>query len=197
MHRWQPGLETVLAAVREVVPYEPAPPWKDVSESPRGAPEAATRWLASYLLLRHRAVSAAVDYHHRASYANADLASLHATGRAIDLYIGKNPPSDEDLAEGDEIAVWLVTHAGVLGVQYVVWGATAWQGTGTLGAFSPYGGPDPHFARIHIELTALGARGKTAFYAANGFVAPPEPAIVPTARDTLPAPPESASEPAA
>ena len=46
--------------------------------------------------------------------------SLHATGRALDVFIPK-VGGRADNAAGDPIANWLVTHAASIGVQFLIW----------------------------------------------------------------------------
>lgn len=85
--------------------------------------------------------------------------SMHATGRAIDLYI-PTIGDQADNAAGDPVANYLITHATQLGVQYFIWDKT--QFNTSRGYTEDYcknrcwehgGGKHPHHDHLHIELS--------------------------------------------
>ncbi|QDG52244.1 hypothetical protein FIV42_16310 [Persicimonas caeni] len=89
--------------------------------------------------------------------------SMHATGRAIDLYI---PTIGEraDNTAGDPVANYLIRNATQLGVQYFIWDKT--QFNTSRGYTEDYcknrcwehgGGKHPHHDHLHIELTKYAA----------------------------------------
>lgn len=75
--------------------------------------------------------------------------SVHATGRAIDLFI----PTDggaADNALGDVVAHWLVRNAEHVGVQLLIWDRTIWkpgEGDRCYGGGAPSPRPHPHRAQ--------------------------------------------------
>jgi hypothetical protein len=95
--------------------------------------------------------------------------SVHATGRAIDLFI----PTDggaADNALGDVVAHWLVRNAELVGVQLLIWDRTIWKpGEGDR----CYGGAHPHNDHIHIELSEAAGDLRTPYF--QGEPAPQDP----------------------
>ena len=98
--------------------------------------------------------------------------SMHATGRAIDLYV-PTVNNDADNDAGDPIANYLIRNATELGVQYFIWDRTDWNTA--KGYTEDYcqgrcwehgGGKHPHHDHLHIELT------KHAAHNASNFPAP-------------------------
>lgn len=85
--------------------------------------------------------------------------SMHATGRAIDLYI----PTIGDRADnsaGDPVANYLIRNATELGVQYFIWDKTQFNTSRGYtedycrgGCWEHGGGKHPHHDHLHIELT--------------------------------------------
>lgn len=90
--------------------------------------------------------------------------SVHSIGRAIDLMI-PTVGGDADNTAGDEVANWLVEHAGEIGVQIIVWDRASWNGSRAPGTrIRPYGGPIPHIDHLHVELNLDGANRRTPFF---------------------------------
>jgi len=69
-----------------------------------------------------------------------------------------NPPIDNraNSAVGDPIANWLVQNAAANGVP--------WSGSRSGRKERPYGGPNPHFDHIHVELNRDGAARLTPWF---------------------------------
>jgi hypothetical protein len=120
--------------------------------------------------------------------------SMHATGRAIDLYI---PTIGEkaDNSAGDPVANYLIQHATALGVQYFIWDKT--QFNTSRGYTEDYcsgrcwehgGGKHPHHDHLHIELSKHAANNLRfadipAVGASSGSGG--SPAVAPDAPQTL------------
>ncbi|MEZ4471955.1 MAG: hypothetical protein R3F60_14410 [bacterium] len=95
--------------------------------------------------------------------------SVHSIGRAIDLMI-PTVGGDADNTAGDEVANWLVEHAGDIGVQIIVWDRASWNGSRAPGSrLRPYGGPIPHIDHIHVELNLDGANRRTPFFTSGAI----------------------------
>jgi hypothetical protein len=124
--------------------------------------------------------------------------SMHATGRAIDLYI-PTIGDEADNAAGDPVANYLIQNATTLGVQYFIWDKT--QFNTSRGYTEDYcsgrcwehgGGKHPHHDHLHIELSkhsannlsvaAIPAVGASGGSDASGGESP---AVTPDAPDTV------------
>jgi hypothetical protein len=84
----------------------------------------------------------------RANTANRRQLSVHAVGRALDLFTRK----------GDPVANYLITNSNVLGVQMVIWNRTVWRITASGARSKAYTGPNPHTDHVHVELTREAAK---------------------------------------
>ncbi len=84
-------------------------------------------------------------YECRPRSTDASELSIHATGRAIDIFA--------EPGAGDQVAKWLVVNAEELGVQLVVWNRTIWKITPAGPTSRAYAGPNPHTTHVHVELT--------------------------------------------
>lgn len=104
---------------------------------------------------------------------------MHGTGRAIDVFVQLDgTKADNDL--GDPIANWLVENATSIGVQFVIWDRTKWNGSYSGRKDRSYGGPHPHHDHLHIELTAAGANAQTPWFQNGGASMSGGPAGEPT-----------------
>lgn len=71
--------------------------------------------------------------------------SDHPRGLALDFMVGG------DKAKGDAIASYVLQHAQVLGVKYVIWYTRIWRpGKG----WAPYHGPRNHKDHVHVSFNA-------------------------------------------
>jgi hypothetical protein len=87
--------------------------------------------------------------------------SVHATGRALDVFVPKTG-GQADNTKGDAIANWLVENARELGVQAVIWDRAAWSvRTKRIGRYT---GTHPHNDHVHIELIEDAATKRLAWY---------------------------------
>jgi hypothetical protein len=86
---------------------------------------------------------------------HGDQMSLHSIGRALDVMM----PGLHGGSDGEALANWLVEHAEDLGVQFVIWNHSRWQGSypvngrGQAARFAPYTGPNPHVDHVHVEVS--------------------------------------------
>lgn len=122
-----------------------------------------TRQVGEYLLDNFPGISSYGGYSCRQNTANTSQLSVHGTGRALDLMI----PQDDGAADndaGDPVANWLVEHAELLGVQFIIWDRTDWGGYRDPPKTDDYGGPNPHTDHIHMELTIAGADMRTDWF---------------------------------
>ena len=102
--------------------------------------------------------------------------SLHAEGRALDLFI---PTSGEaNNAKGDTIANYLVENAEHIGVQMIIWDRTIWQANRDP-QWRCYTGRHSHNDHIHVELTRAAAQGATPFFRALNSGREPSPDSAP------------------
>ncbi len=90
--------------------------------------------------------------------------SLHATGRALDVFIPRSRGA-ADNTKGDAIANWLVENARELGVQAVIWDRGAWSVR--TKRIVRYTGLHPHDDHVHVELVAAAAAERLPWYRAR------------------------------
>ncbi len=90
--------------------------------------------------------------------------SLHATGRALDIYLDVDIPFEKEI--GDSIRDWLILNSTALGVQRVIWNREKWTSPG--GGLSEYTGKNAHNTHIHAELNLEGAAAETSFFLTGG-----------------------------
>lgn len=93
-------------------------------------------------------------------------ASEHPLGRACDVTFGNRigqHPTDAQLHAGWRVTNWLKTHAGTLGVQYLIWQGRIWSLARDADGWRPYSGGgmhDPanvtggHYDHLHITVNA-------------------------------------------
>ncbi len=73
----------------------------------------------------------------------------HRDGIAVDLMLRAGP---DRAATGDALASWLVEHAEVLGLQYVLWRRFEWSASRYGARWEPYTGSNPHVDHVHVEI---------------------------------------------
>ncbi len=148
---WRLPSDVHAAGQRQSVRYDGAPPWNGGSNcgSGLGAP---ARALGDHLRRTFPgSVSSYGGFNCRPNTANTSQTSVHGTGRAIDVFI-PTTGGQADNTRGDVVANWLVVNAQRLGVQYIIWDRTQWNGSRSGDKVSPYGGPHPHHDHLHVEL---------------------------------------------
>lgn len=136
------------------------------------------RIFGDYLLENFPQVSDYGGYDCRPIVGAEDWMSVHATGRALDLFIPVDSdvasPGDADNDAGDAVANWLIANAEYIGVQRVIWDRWIWQAdsdpTARDGAYD-FAGSHPHNDHIHMELSVEASEMDTEFF--SGPMDPP------------------------
>lgn len=90
--------------------------------------------------------------------------SVHATGRALDVFVPKIRGA-ADNTKGDAIANWLLENASELGVQAIIWDRGAWSVR--TKRIVRYTGTHPHDDHVHIELVSAAAMERMPWYRAR------------------------------
>ncbi len=80
--------------------------------------------------------------------------SAHAEGRAIDIHLNANIPSQRTL--GDQLVSALIRKALPLGIDNVIWNRQIWSRA--KGGPRLYKGKSPHTDHIHVEFTRAGSQ---------------------------------------
>ncbi|MCC7538768.1 MAG: hypothetical protein IT379_21260 [Deltaproteobacteria bacterium] len=166
----------VAAAGAPVVRYDDAPPWDGGAHCTGTFTEGAAE-LREYLMATYPGISNIYGYSCRQNTANAAQTSMHGTGRAIDVMIPEvGGLADNDV--GDPIGNWLVSNSARIGVQYIIWDRTSWNGSRTSGDKTrEYTGPNPHTDHLHVELNLDGANRETPWFADPTPPPPPPPTV--------------------
>jgi len=173
---WRIPASTVAIGDRQTAELTEAGPWVGPSGCYGGFTDGA-RDLAAYLRTNFAGVSRTEGYACRAIVGIPGEMSVHATGRAIDVFIPMiGSEADNDL--GDPVGNWLIEHAEEVGIQRVIWDRWTWWSEVPPGysRSMPYDwdGSHPHNDHLHVEMTVAGGNRETAFFA--GPMAPPTPA---------------------
>lgn len=143
--RWIPPDDVLGIANQQYLPYSGAP------TSCSGNLRAGTREFAEFLKREFEGATSYGGYACRANTANPSQYSVHASGRAIDLFVPlAGSEADNDL--GDPIANYLIMNAQEIGVEFVVWDRTSWGAHRDAPKHRAYTGPHPHHDHLHIEL---------------------------------------------
>ena len=151
-----------VAGEAQRVRYDDPPAWSGADGCSRSLTSGAEK-LRRHLLASHPGVSSIGGYNCRVNSANRSQTSVHGVGRALDIMI-PTVGGRANAAVGDPIANWLVRNAERLGVQYLIWNRTKWNGSRSGVKHGRYGGPSPHTDHIHVELNRDGARQLTPWF---------------------------------
>lgn len=145
-----------------------APRWDGGSQCSGGF-KAGTSQVATYLDV-HFDATAVQGYNCRAVVGGTSY-SLHALGRAADLFFNVNDPAQKGRADWLVFALVLPDDAGNanaiarrMGVQEIIWNRKIWTSSRAAEGFRPYTGSNPHTDHVHIGLTNAGANGQTTFF---------------------------------
>jgi hypothetical protein len=143
--RWIPPADILEIANQQYLPYSGAP------SSCSGTFRPGTRRVADFLRAEFEGATSYGGYACRANTANTSQLSVHASGRAIDLFVPLDGgEADNDL--GDPIAHYLMTNAEELGIEFIVWDRTSWGAHRPAPKHRAYTGPHPHHDHLHIEI---------------------------------------------
>ncbi len=154
--RWIPPADALALGNEQYLPYSGAP------TSCSGSLRAGTREFGDFLKREFVGATSYGGYACRPNTANTSQYSVHASGRAIDLFVPlAGGEADNDL--GDPIANYLISHAQEIGIEFIVWDRTSWGAHRAAPKHRAYTGPHPHHDHLHIELspTASNATGRT------------------------------------
>jgi hypothetical protein len=154
--RWQPPADVTAISDQQYLPYSGAP------SSCSGTFRPGTRDFAEFLKREFVGATSYGGYACRANTANTSQLSVHASGRAIDLFVPLyGGEADNDL--GDPIAEYLIMNAQALGIEFIVWDRTSWGASRSAPKQRAYTGPHPHHDHLHIELSpnASNTTGRT------------------------------------
>ncbi|HRH23728.1 MAG TPA: hypothetical protein PK295_03805, partial [Candidatus Magasanikbacteria bacterium] len=167
---YQPSTSALTAGAQYNVPYTGGGAWIGPSRCTGGILPGALK-LGQYIKSRFTGVSSVGGYNCREVRGSNTAMSLHGLGRAVDVMIPViNGQADNTV--GDEIANWLISNAGPLGVQYLIWDTTQYMASGT-NRVSPYPvteGGSYHRDHIHVELTPqAAANGQLQIPGASAF----------------------------
>ena len=171
-----------LSAGSMTVRYDDVPAW-DGGAHCTGGFTAGGRALSTHLRANFTGISSIGGYSCRPNTADTSKMSVHGSGRALDIMIPLDR-GDADNGIGDPIANWLIAHSSEIGIQYLIWDRTQWNGSRTTGRVRAYTGPNPHIDHIHAEITLPASRQETPFYT-GGIMPPPPPPPPPPPMLTL------------
>jgi hypothetical protein len=149
----------VLAAgdLQNNVEYTGAGPWLG-EESCTDGLEPGAEALRDYLYEYFPQVSTIGGFACRAINGDPTQASVHSTGRALDIHIPLTADDGADNDLGDPVGHWLIRNAERIGIQFIIWDLTTWAPYRDPGDKSaPYGGAHPHDDHLHIELSVEAA----------------------------------------
>jgi hypothetical protein len=120
--------------------------------------------LLDYLESRYPQVNSIGGFSCRHIVGNSSKASVHSTGRALDIMLPLGFRNDADNGKGDPIANFLIANAEDIGVQYFIWDRTSWNPSRPDGNKERvYRGAHPHNDHLHVELSLAASREETAW----------------------------------
>lgn len=164
--QWQLPDSVRQAGERQYVRYDSPPAWAGNPGNCSETFTAGARILKEYLKQKFPAISSIGGYNCRQNTANSKETSVHGVGRALDIYL----PMVSGMANsqaGDPVANWLVEHAQEIGIQYIIWNRTKWNGSSRNGRKDGRyggGGRNPHIDHIHAELNLDAAMRRTSWF---------------------------------
>lgn len=180
--RWQPSAQAAEAGNRASVSYSGA------GGSCSGGPTSGAVELGRHVkrqfseLVNDRVAGDGVQIYNCRRIRGGRGLSLHATGRALDIFV-PTVGGRANNAAGDVIANWLVTNAEHIGVQSVIWDRARYRASGS-DRFRCYTGSNPHADHIHVELSQAAAARRTPFFQGVPAAEPePEPVAEPVPAD--------------
>lgn len=163
--------DTLAAGDDQDVPYTGAGPWVG-SDACSGSLTPGARVLREWLMRAFPQVESIGGYSCRAIVGDSTRMSVHGTGRALDIMLPLHAgAADNDL--GDPIGEWLIEHAELIGIQYIIWDRWTWMAERPDGSKDrEYGGTHPHHDHLHVELSLAGAAMRTPWF--SGSMSMPE-----------------------
>lgn len=167
---WEIPSDVLAAAATQQVTLTEAGPWTGTSGC-SGTFTSGARTFGAYLLRNFPQITSYGGYSCRPIVGESQYMSVHATGRALDLFIpvdrSVSGEGNADNDAGDPVANWLIANAQYIGIQRVIWDRWLWQsedyGEGQSQAYD-FAGSNPHNDHIHMELSVEAAQQMTAFF---------------------------------
>ncbi len=156
--RWMPPAEVLAAGdLQGNIEYTGAGPWLG-EESCGDGLEPGSQAMGDYLQEYFPQISLIGGFSCRAINGDPTRASVHSTGRALDIHIPLTAEGAADNELGDQIAHWLIRNAETIGIQLIIWDLSTWAPYRDVGERAQaYGGAHPHDDHLHIELTVEAA----------------------------------------
>ncbi len=162
--RWAIPADVLAVANRATVTITDAGPWRGEASCSGTFTQGAQRFKA-WTLAHWPQVTGVGGYSCRAINGNGAVTSIHAVGRALDIFIPLDGgQADNDL--GDELANYLLVHADEMGIQRVIWDRSYWR-AGNTPREGEYGGAHPHHDHLHVELSVEAAEERSPFFVAG------------------------------
>jgi hypothetical protein len=150
--------------------------------------------LRAFLDQRYSQIQSIGGFSCRHIVGNPSKASVHSTGRALDIMLPLGFRNDADNSKGDPIADFLIANAEDIGIQYFIWDRTSWNASRATGKKERfYNGAHPHNDHLHVELSLEASRGETAWLEPGWEPLEVEVAGTPPSSDTTSVP--ASSEP--
>lgn len=156
--RWMAPADVLAAGdLQSNITYTGAGPWMGEDACGAGL-EPGTAVVGDYLQEYFPQVSLVGGFSCRPINGDPTQASVHSTGRALDIHIPLTAEGGADNDLGDPIAHWLIRNAERLGIQLIIWDLSTWAPYRDPGErAAAYGGAHPHDDHLHIELTVEAA----------------------------------------
>ncbi len=162
--RWAIPAEVLQAGSQARVTITEAGPWRGEASCSGTFTRGAQR-LKEWMLAHWPQVTSVGGYSCRAINGNGNVTSIHAVGRALDVFIPLDGgEADNDL--GDALANYLIVEAGSIGIQRVIWDRSYWR-AGNDPREGAYNGAHPHHDHLHVELSVAAGNEGTPFFEAG------------------------------
>ena len=160
---WSIPADTLAIGDDQDVTYTGAGPWTGTSAC-SGSLTAGAGTLRDWLMVAFPQITSIGGYSCRHINGDSTQTSVHATGRALDIFIPLHAgDADNDL--GDPLANWLIEHAEEIGIQFIIWDRWTWGAHRADGDKSrSYGGAHPHHDHLHVELSVQAGDEGTAWF---------------------------------
>ncbi len=156
--RWLAPTDVLAAGdLQDKIEYIGAGPWLGEASCGEGL-EPGSAGLGDYIEQYFPQVSLIGGFSCRAINGDPTQASVHSTGRALDIHIPLTAEGGADNDLGDPIAHWLIRNAETIGIQLIIWDLSTWGPYRDPGERAKaYGGAHPHDDHLHVELTVEAA----------------------------------------
>ena len=187
--RWRMPAEIARVGDTQEVDYTGAGAW--TGDNCQGGMTEGAEALRTFLIEKYPQINSIGGYACRPIVGNPSQASVHSTGRALDIMLPVGFQAEAINGEGDPIGNFLVANAEEIGIQFVIWDRTSWGAHRASGAKERYySGAHPHNDHLHVELSEEAGRGETAWLQ-DGWTP-----IEPSGTTEPPPPPAPPEEPA-